>query len=122
MLVRDVNGITCGEAENAGRILTQIQNRKWDLIILDIPLPGRSGLDVLKNLRDCYPTIPVLVVSMHSEEHYGKRVLSIRERNIGGKASGGLKWEADRPPTRDCPIGSSRFYATLRQANSHSNR
>jgi DNA-binding NarL/FixJ family response regulator len=45
------------------------------LVILDITMPGRSGLDVLRDLKAAYPGIPVLVLSMHSEDQYAKRIL-----------------------------------------------
>jgi two-component system, NarL family, invasion response regulator UvrY len=52
-----------------------ILDRKWDLIILDIDLPDRSGLDLLGDIRAMAPKVPVLVLSGHSEEEFGRRVL-----------------------------------------------
>jgi len=67
--------VTWGEAENGQQVLDQVQGHEWDLLILDITMPGRGGLDVLKNLRALRPKLPVLVLSMHPEDQYGKRVL-----------------------------------------------
>ncbi len=75
ILTRDLKGVVCGEAENAQQVLAQVQDRNWDLVILDITMPGRSGVDVLKDLKRMRPKLPILVLSMHTEEQYGKRVL-----------------------------------------------
>ena len=75
ILVRELDGVTCGEAEDAQQTLTAVQNDTWDLVILDISMPGRSGLDLLGDLQRMQPKLPVLVLSMHAEDQYGKRML-----------------------------------------------
>ena len=75
ILVRELQGAVCGEAEDAQQVVAQVQSRDWDLVMLDITMPGRSGLDVLKDLKAMRPKLPVLVLSMHPEDQYGKRVL-----------------------------------------------
>jgi two-component system invasion response regulator UvrY len=75
ILMRELDSVTWGEAENGEQVLDQIQRDEWDLLILDITMPGRGGLDVLKNLKALRPRLPVLVLSMHPEDQYGKRVL-----------------------------------------------
>ena len=75
ILTRQLEDVVCGEAEDARQILTQVQDHKWDLVILDVSMPGRSGLDVLADLKRLRPKLPVLVLSMHPEDQYGKRVL-----------------------------------------------
>ena len=69
---RDVSIRGAGTAEQA---LTELDSEKWDLVILDITMPGRSGVDVLRHLKALRPKLPVLVLSMHPEDQYGKRVL-----------------------------------------------
>ncbi len=64
-----------GEAENARQVLDLVRTDKWDVIVLDINMPGRSGLEVLKELRRAHPKLPVLVLSVHPEDQYGVRVL-----------------------------------------------
>jgi two-component system, NarL family, invasion response regulator UvrY len=75
ILMRELEGVVCGEAENVEQFLAQVQNQNWDLAIVDITMPGRSGLDVLRDLQGVQPGLPVLVLSMHPEDQYGKRVL-----------------------------------------------
>jgi DNA-binding NarL/FixJ family response regulator len=73
--MRELEGVVCGEAENAQQVLAQVQSQNWDLAIVDITMPGRSGLDVLRDLQRIQPGLAVLVLSMHPEDQYGKRVL-----------------------------------------------
>jgi two-component system invasion response regulator UvrY len=75
ILVRELNDVACGEAEDAQQALLEVQKHAWDLVILDITMPGRSGLDLLGDLQRIQPKVPVLVLSMHAEDQYGKRVL-----------------------------------------------
>jgi len=75
ILVRELDGAVCGEAEDAQQALAQVQSHDWDLLLLDISMPGRSGLDVLRDLKTMRPKLPVLVLSMHPEDQYGKRIL-----------------------------------------------
>jgi DNA-binding NarL/FixJ family response regulator len=75
ILVRQLPDVVCGEAEDAQQVVGQVQSHDWDLVMLDISMPGRSGLDVLKDIKALRPKLPVLVLSMHPEDQYGKRVL-----------------------------------------------
>ena len=75
ILMRELDGVTCGEAENGQQVLDQVQRADWDLLILDITMPGRGGLDILRTLKALRPKLPILVLSMHPEDQYGKRVL-----------------------------------------------
>ena len=75
ILVGEFDGAIFGEAGNAQEVLTEVQNQPWDLVILDITMPGRSGLDLLRDLKQLRPELPVLVLSMHPEDQYAKRVL-----------------------------------------------
>lgn len=64
-----------GEAVNTAELLHQAWTEKWDLVLLDISMPGRSGLDALVELRKERPELPVLVLSMFSEQEYALRAL-----------------------------------------------
>lgn len=75
ILVRELKDSVFGEAKDAQEVLARTQSDHWDLLILDISMPGRSGLDVLRDIRALRPKLPVLILSMHPEDQYGKRVL-----------------------------------------------
>lgn len=75
ILVRELTEVACGEAADAQSAFAQVQNHPWDLVILDITMQGRSGLDVLGDLKRLRPKLPVLILSMHPEEQFGKRAL-----------------------------------------------
>ena len=75
ILVREMEDAVCGEAKDATELLARIEESGWDLLILDITMPGRSGLDVLRDLKVARPRLPILVLSMHPEDQYGKRIL-----------------------------------------------
>src|ERR1041385_7409581 len=63
------------EASNGQEALKMIQAAAPDVVVLDITMPNKSGLDVLKELHTHSPRLPVLVLSMHSEDQYAVRVL-----------------------------------------------
>lgn len=65
------------EASNAAEILQLVHKTQYDLVILDISLPGRNGLDVLKEVKSNYPEIPVIIFSMYPEDQFALR--SIRD-------------------------------------------
>src|SRR5207247_9435589 len=64
-----------GEARNAHEALTRIWREKWDVVVLDITMPGRSGLEVLREIKHGKPKLPVLVLSMQPEHQFALRVL-----------------------------------------------
>lgn len=68
--------IELGEAGNAAEASLLASRQDWDIAILDISLGGRSGFDVLKEIKQLRPRLPVLMFSMHSEEVYARRAIS----------------------------------------------
>jgi two-component system invasion response regulator UvrY len=64
-----------GEAENGNEALEKVWKQKWDVVLLDLTMPGKSGLDVLKQMAEAQPNMAVLVLSMHPEDQYAVRVL-----------------------------------------------
>ena len=75
-ILADVDDIkVAGEAVNGRDALEKVQNIPCDVLVLDITMPGRSGLDILKDLKQLKPELPVLILSMHAEEQFATRML-----------------------------------------------
>ncbi|MGE5893339.1 MAG: response regulator [bacterium] len=67
--------IVTGEASNAQEVLDKVRKDSFNVVVLDIAMPGRSGLDILKEIKNEDPRLPVLILSMYPEEQYAIRVL-----------------------------------------------
>jgi two-component system, NarL family, invasion response regulator UvrY len=76
-----------GEAGNAAELFELLKKDIWSAIVLDINMPGKSGLEALKDLKKEYPNIPVLILSMYGEEQYGVRALKAGASGYLKKAS-----------------------------------
>jgi DNA-binding NarL/FixJ family response regulator len=76
-----------GEARSGPEAISQIREGEWDLAILDISLDGRSGLDVLKEIKALRPKLPVLMLSMHAEDQYAMRAFKAGASGYISKAS-----------------------------------
>ncbi|MDP2207915.1 MAG: response regulator transcription factor [Bacteroidota bacterium] len=63
------------EAENAQQLLDLLETQHWDVVVLDINMPGKSGLDVLKEIKHQYPKLPVLILSMYPESQFAVRMI-----------------------------------------------
>jgi len=75
ILMEEFGPVTFGEARNSEELMEAIRKQEWDILILDITMPGKSGLDALKEIRPLRPRLPVLVLSMHPEDQFAVRVL-----------------------------------------------
>jgi len=73
ILADDLPASDFGEAGSTQEALERLAEADWDVIILDISMPGRSGLEALKDIRALRPHLPILVLSMHSEDQYAIR-------------------------------------------------
>jgi DNA-binding NarL/FixJ family response regulator len=73
MLDEQPGAVTFGQAGTAAEALDLARDEEWDVAVLDLSLGGRSGLEVLKELKQIRPRLPVLILSMHAEEHYARR-------------------------------------------------
>ncbi|NWF52047.1 MAG: response regulator transcription factor [Nitrospirae bacterium] len=67
--------VVAGEARDGNEVMEKLVNDNFDLIILDITMPGKSGLEVLKDIKNHRPRLPVLILSMYPAEQYAERVL-----------------------------------------------
>lgn len=63
------------EAGNGQEVLHKVWNNEYDIVLLDISMPGRSGLEILKQLKSDKPYLKILILSMHPEEQYAVRAL-----------------------------------------------
>lgn len=75
LLERAGAGHAVGEAGEAGEAVRLLRGGSWDVMILDLTLGGRSGMDLLKQVKQEFPALPVLIVSMHPEQIFGVRAL-----------------------------------------------
>ncbi len=104
----------CGEAEDAQQGLLGVKMRSPDLVVADITMPGKSGLDFLREVRELDPGLPVLVMSMHDETIYAERVLRAGARGYIMKNEGGVRvLEAIRQVLQGQVYVSKRMAATI---------
>ena len=74
-IVEESSEMTVDEAKNGQEVLEKTRTIDYDILVLDISLPDRSGLDILKHLKNVKPDLPILILSIHPEEQYAVRVL-----------------------------------------------
>lgn len=67
--------VVTGEAANGIEVLHLVRQKKWDVLVLDISMPGRNGLDLIHLVKDEQPDLPILIFSMHHEDQYAVRAL-----------------------------------------------
>jgi two-component system invasion response regulator UvrY len=73
ILSRETDIEMVGEAQNSTEVLDLTRTEDWDAVVLDIAMPGRGGLDTLKELKRLYPALPVLMLSIYPEDQYAVR-------------------------------------------------
>src|SRR5437667_12601391 len=109
-LAEAFSGVTFGEAKTAQETLEHVRRQDWNLVILDISMPGRSGLDILDELKRLRPKLPILLLSMHPEQQFARRALK-------AGASGYLTKESVpdelKPAVRKIVAGGRYVSATL---------
>lgn len=74
-VLEEVPGVVVEEAENAAAALVRLASREFQLVFLDLSLPGKSGLEFLSDLHSAFPKTPILVLSIHSENEFAVRSL-----------------------------------------------
>lgn len=80
-----------GEAADAPETLAHVQGSAFDLLLLDLSMPGNSGLELVRRIRELAPALPILILSMHEPEHYAVRVIRAGARGYLSKDSSSLQ-------------------------------
>ena len=75
ILLEGFPGALIEEVGDAEDLIKNVMKSTWDVIISDLSMPGRSGLDALQQIKKINPNLPVLILSIHPEDHYALRVL-----------------------------------------------
>jgi two-component system, NarL family, invasion response regulator UvrY len=75
VLAQEPDVAVLGEAEDSEKLLELIDQQGWDVVLLDITMPGRGGLDALREIHRRRPALPVLVLSVHAEEQFAVRAI-----------------------------------------------
>jgi two-component system, NarL family, invasion response regulator UvrY len=64
-----------GEAANGNDVLKLVREQAWDVLVTDMSMPGRSGIELIRSVKQARPALPVLVLSMYGEEQYAVRAI-----------------------------------------------
>ena len=80
-----------GEAINGFEVLSQVRQGGFDLLLLDLSMPGRSGVDLIRQVKDEAPKLPILILTMHEEEQYAVRAIRAGAQGYLTKESAGTQ-------------------------------
>lgn len=73
LLSQEYRGLVFGEAKNSNEAAVRLARQHWDIVVLEIAIPGKDGFYVLQEIRRRHPSTPVLVLSMHADSQYAVR-------------------------------------------------
>ncbi len=85
ILIEEYPSAKIGEVADAEALLSEVMGDTWDIVISDMNMPGRSGLDALSQIKQVAPQLPVLIMSMYPEDQYALRVLKAGASGYLGK-------------------------------------
>ena len=85
VILEEYPSAVIGEAADAEALLHQVIENEWNIVICDMNMPGRSGLDALNQIKHAAPNLPVLIMSMYPEDQYALRVLKAGASGYLGK-------------------------------------
>ncbi|MBS1609362.1 MAG: response regulator transcription factor [Bacteroidetes bacterium] len=85
LLLEEYPTAVIDEVKDAESLIFKSVNNEWDVVICDMSMPGRSGLDALTQIKQTTPRLPVLIISMHPEDQYALRVLKAGASGYIGK-------------------------------------
>ena len=80
-----------GEAIDGFEVLAQVRKGGFDLLMLDLSMPGRSGVELIRQIKDEAPRLPILILTMHEEEQYAIRAIRAGARGYLTKESAGMQ-------------------------------
>ncbi len=83
--------VVAGEATNGHEALEQVRTKTFDLLLLDLSMPGRNGIDLIRQIKSEAPKLPVLILTMHDEEQYAVRTIRAGAQGYLTKESAGTK-------------------------------
>lgn len=75
ILLEEFSNALIEEVPDAEELIKRVMAEKWDVVVSDLSMPGRSGLDALQQIKLSFPNLPVLILSIHPEEQYALRAL-----------------------------------------------
>lgn len=87
ILSEGMTGVEFDESANSSETLDLVSRKPFDILILDLSMPGRSGLDLLKDIKARFPKLPILVLSMYPEDQYALRVVKAGAHGYMTKSS-----------------------------------
>lgn len=87
MLSEGLGDVRYGEAGDAPELMEQVRKKTWDVLVMDITMPGTTGTEALKQVKQACPTLPVIVLSMHPEDQYAVRMFKAGADGYLNKAS-----------------------------------
>ena len=80
-----------GEAIDGFDTLEKVRNTEFDVLLMDLSMPGRSGVDLIRQIKDEFPKLPILILTMHEEEQYAVRAIRAGARGYLTKESAGTQ-------------------------------
>ena len=75
LLAEEYPSATIAEVGDSESLIAKTSTENWDVVICDLDMPGRSGLDAMQQIKATHPKLPVLIMSIHPEEQYARRLL-----------------------------------------------
>ena len=87
MLTEGLSDVKFGEAGDTPELMAQVRKKAWDVVVMDITMPGTTGTEALKQVKQERPALPVIVLSMHPEDQYAVRMFKAGADGYLNKAS-----------------------------------
>ena len=92
VLMEALQPVKVEEAKNGQEAVSKVLKSEYDLVVLDLKMPGKSGLDVLKEIKQHQPKLPVLILSMHPEEQFAVRAIRAAPPDTSRRNARATNW------------------------------